>query len=118
MTRRMTQEPHHCGAGIYCCGKCSASLWRHLAAGGLARQEPLLTSGVKTLKAHRDGKGRWRRFPYYYTLLALSEMNVPGVVTEMRYAAGGCEKLLKRSAAADKYANRRRALAERVLARC
>ena len=57
--------------GMYCCGTCSAALWRHLAVGGLAEVKPVrvLAAGIKRLKAHRDGKGRWRVFPFYYTLI-------------------------------------------------
>ena len=31
---------------------------------------------MKMLKAHCDGKARWGRFPFYYTLLALSEIDL------------------------------------------
>ena len=105
--------------GMYCCGKCSASLWRHVAAGGLGRLEMLLDKGVEALKAHRDGKGRWKIFPFYYTLLALSEMDTRSAVAEMRYAAKSCERLVNRKVTKrDKYTTRRRALAEKVLAKC
>ena len=104
--------------GMFCCGKCSAAMWRHLAAGGLTLQEELLADGLRSLKTHRDGAGRWRRFPFHYTLLALSEIDLPAVTNELRYAAPHCERLVKRAAAGDKFAQRRRVLAERVLARC
>lgn len=105
--------------GMYCCGSCSVALWRHLAAGGLDCPERRLAAGLRTLKSYRNGKGRWRVFPYYYTLLALAEIDLPAAVGEMRYAAGGCERVLKRRApAGDRYDRRRRALAEKVLARC
>ena len=110
--------------GYYCCGKCSVSLWRHLAVGGLTRSEQLLAAGMKTLKAHRDGSGRWRVFPFHYTLLALTEIALPGMLpgagarSEMRYAAPVCERLLKRSSKANVYDRRHRMLAERVLAQC
>lgn len=104
--------------GIYCCGKCSVALWRHLAVGGLEHSERRLAAGLKTLKAHRDGSGRWKVFPFHYTLLALSEIDLPTAVKEMRYAAQVCERILKRSAGIDKFAGRRRVLAERILDRC
>ena len=104
--------------GIYCCGKCSASLWRHLLAGGLDRKERRLADGMRVLKGHRLGNGRWRRFPYYYTLLALAEMESAAAVAEMRYAAPGLERLLKSASRGGKFAERRRVLAERVLGRC
>ena len=106
--------------GMYCCGRCSASLWRHLAVGGLEQvgAERFLAAGVKKLKAFRDGKGRWRVFPFHYTLLALREIDLPAAVKEMRYAAPSLHRVLKRAPAADKYDRRRRVLAERILATC
>lgn len=104
------------GRGTYCCGKCTVSLWRHLAAGGLNRSKRRLADGLAALKRFRDGKGRWRIFPFYYTLLALSETDLPAARSERRYAAGQCDRLLARKPSGDRYARRRRALAERVLA--
>ena len=105
--------------GWYCCGKCSCAMWRHLAVGGLDKTERRLAAAVKALKANRDGQGKWKVFPFYYALLALCEIDLPAAVTEMRYASSACEKLLsRRTARDDKYTQRRRALAERVLARC
>jgi hypothetical protein len=72
---------------------------------------------VRELKLLRTGDGRWRRFPFYYTVLALHEMNVKPALDELRYAAPVLERSLKR-ASGDKYAARRRTLAERVLAKC
>jgi len=107
-------------SGAYCCGKCSVALWRHLAAGGLQNISPerWLEGGVKTLRQYRDHRGRWGRFPFYYTLLALGEMELPSARKELRYAAPICERLLKRAASMDKLAQRRRILAERILAKC
>lgn len=105
--------------GWYCCGKCSCALWRHLAVGGLDKPQRRLAAAVKALKAYRDGKGRWKVFPFYYALLALAEIDLPAARTEMRYVAPTCEKLLsRRGTTKDKYTQRRRALAERVLAMC
>ena len=104
--------------GMYCCGTCTPALWRHLAAGGLKDGEAWLSAGISILKSRRDGKGRWRVFPFYYTLLALSEISLPTAVEEMRYASQACERYLRRSPQDDKYFRRRRALVERVLARC
>jgi hypothetical protein len=49
-------------------------------------------------------------------LLALSEVDGAGAIGEMRYAAAGLERILKRRAGKDRYALRRRAVAERILA--
>lgn len=105
-------------SGMYCCGKCTCSLWRHLAVGGLEDAERRLIAGMKALRLHRDGDGRWRRFPFYYTLLALSEIDLPGAIEEMRYASKVCERYLKRTPKQNKITQRRRLLVERILAQC
>jgi len=105
--------------GEYCCGRCTAALWRHLAVGGLSDADPerWLVAGMKVLTSHRDGDGRWRRFPFYYTLLALSEIDLPSAIKEMRYAAPVCERHLKQSPKDEAIVRRRRLVAERILAR-
>jgi hypothetical protein len=72
---------------------------------------------MEHLKEHRDGRGRWGRFPFYYTLLALTEIPGGPATAEMRYAAPGLERMLKRSGRADGFDRRRRAVAERILGR-
>jgi hypothetical protein len=119
MMGRLPSSPDS-ARGMYCCARCSVALWRHLAVGGLeeANPERWLRAGVNSLKQHRTPDGRWRRFPFYYTVLALTEMDMRAAVEELRYAAPVCERLLKRRRSGDVYAERRRVLAERVLERC
>jgi hypothetical protein len=104
-------------SGTYCCGSCSVAYWRHLAAGGLDLQEKRLTNGLKHLRGRRDGKGRWQGFPFYYTLLALNEMELPGAVRELKYAAPACERALQHKPPTSKYDKRRQLLLGRVLDR-
>jgi len=78
--------------GTYCCGTCTCAYWRHLAAGGLDNGQKRLAVGMKVLKSCRDGEGKWKRYPFYYTLLALSELDLPGAVAELRYAGKICER--------------------------
>jgi hypothetical protein len=104
--------------GMYCCATCSCALWRHLSAGGLENGERILTNGLKTLKSFRDGKGRWKKFPFYYTLLVLNEMKLPAARKEIQYAAPACERLLKRKTKKDKINKRRHILAKRILEKC
>jgi hypothetical protein len=105
-------------AGMYCCAKCSCSLWRHLSVGGLEKGEHILAMGMETLSRCRDGNGRWKTFPFYYTLLALSEIGHPLAVEEMRYVAPACERYLKKAPKKDKISQRRRMLVERILEEC
>lgn len=102
--------------GVYCCGKCTVGLWRHLAVGGLDRQEERLKKGVQFLRTRRDGKGGWRAFPFWYTVLLISELDFASAKVELRYAVD----VLKRSLpgrGASPYARRRREIATQVLAR-
>jgi hypothetical protein len=116
---RMTQEESHGKVcGMYCCGTCSVAYWRHVSAGGLDRHEERLNAGMKELRYWRAGEGRWRRFPFYYTLLALGDMDIKPAVDEMRYAAPALERYLKLPRIKGEYARRRRLLFERILAKC
>ena len=104
--------------GTYCCATCSCALWRHLSVGGLENGERILAAGIRTLKSLRDGKGRWKRFPFYYTLLILNEIELPAARKEMQYSAQACERLLKRRMKKDRISRRRYILAERILQKC
>ncbi len=104
--------------GTYCCATCSCALWRHLSAGGLENGERILSAGIRTLKSLRDGKDRWKRFPFYYTLLILNEIELPAARKEMQYSAQACERLLKRRMKKDRISRRRYILAERILQKC
>jgi len=119
--RKAELRERNCGRpwlGQYCCGACSVGLWRHLAVGGLEDGERHLAAGMKALEAHRLGNGRWRRYPFHYTLLVLSEIDARGALAEMRHAAPVLERALRRPPRDDPHDARRRAVAERVLARC
>jgi hypothetical protein len=50
-------------------------------------------------------------------LLALSEIGGEGVVQEIQYAVPRLERMLKRRGRGDRFEIRRRAVAERILAR-
>jgi hypothetical protein len=113
-----TGEPKISCMGIYCCGICSVAYWRHLVVGGLQDSEARLAAGVEALKEHRIGNGRWQRFPFHYALLALSEIDLPSAIEEMRYAAPVCESYLMRKPKDGETAKRRRIVAEKVLAKC
>ena len=103
-------------AGMYCCGICTCAYWRHLAAGGPSRNEERRAAGMKALRAHRLDTGRWRRFPFFYTLLALIEIAPDLAGSELRHAAPVCERYVRTRLADTRYAMRRRWIAQRVLA--
>lgn len=101
--------------GMYCCATCSCALWRHVAVSALARADGCLAAGLKSLRAHRAGEGRWQRFPFYYTLLALTEIDLPDARRELRYAAPACRALLGHAGRGGAYDERRRELLRRAV---
>jgi hypothetical protein len=103
--------------GLYCCGKCSVGLWRNLLAGGLTRHEERLRRGASHLRSMRDGDHKWRRFPFWYTVLALSEMDNAEATAELKYAAPALERAASRAAPPAVHARRRHQLAVRTLNR-
>ncbi len=119
MVQRLAElESRGYSAGMYCCRRCSVALWRHLAAGGLAHGERRLAAGMGVLRSSRGDNGRWRTFPFYYTLFALNDIKLRSALEELRFAAPALERALTRAPKADSFDQRRRTLAERVLARC
>jgi hypothetical protein len=112
---RAAEDPRNTNPGLYCCGKCSVGLWRNLLAGGLNRQEERLRRGALHLRSMRVGEHRWRKFPFWYTVLALSEMDSAEARTELKYAAPALERAASRAVPAALYARRRHELAVRAL---
>jgi hypothetical protein len=103
--------------GKFCCGKCSVGMWRNLLSGGLDRREERLRRGALYLRTMRKGQSAWSKFPFWYTVLALVDMDVPEATRELRYAAPVLERAAKRSPGASKYAQRRHEIADRAMAR-
>ena len=103
--------------GLFCCGKCSVGLWRNLLAGGLDRGEERLQRGALHLRSVRDDEHGWRKFPFWYTVLALSEMDSAAARAELEHAAPALERTANRLAPPGVYAQRRRQLAARALGR-
>lgn len=101
--------------GTFCCGPCTVSLWRHMAVGGLGDYARYLDEGVGVLMSQRDGAGAWRRFPFYYTLLALSEVDTPNSRRAVSYALPECERRLHTIRRNTPFGTRRYRLLSRIL---
>jgi len=112
---RAAENPRNGNPGLYCCGKCSVGLWRNILAGGLDRHEERLRRGARHLRSMRDGAHQWRRFPFWYTVLALSEMDHADARIELKYAAPTLEREASRAKPSSVYARRRHELAVRTL---
>ena len=104
-------------AGVYCCGKCTVGLWRNILAGGLDRKDIRLRLGVAKLRSMRDGTGEWRSFPFWYTVLALAEMDGDEARGELRYASARLRAEAKRATGSSPFASRRNALARAAVER-
>jgi hypothetical protein len=82
------------GMGMYCCGNCTVAYWRALTTHWIADSEERLEMGMKDLKNERQA-GKWRRFPFYYTVLCLSELGKNIAGEEIRYIQPSCERAIK-----------------------
>lgn len=114
---RAAEDPRRTNPGLFCCGKCSVGLWRNLLAGGLDRQEERLQRGASHLRSMRKGASEWRTFPFWYTVLALSEMDNAAAKGELQYAAPELNRVASRPVPSSPYVRRRHALAVRTLSR-
>ena len=112
---RAAEDPRRQNPGLFCCGKCSVGLWRNLLAGGLNRQEERLQRGASHLRSMRDDEHGWRKFPFWYTVLALSEMESREARAELTHAAPALERAASRAVPSALYARRRHELATRTL---
>lgn len=101
--------------GTFCCAACTIGLWRYLNAGGLPKYQEHISGGIMSLHSNRDEAGKWGRFPFYYTLLALSEIDDPLATKEINYALPACERALKRIKPEGNFPKRKRELLLRIL---
>lgn len=101
---------------VYCCGTCTPAYWRNLATGLFPKAEERLTDGMKQLGELHADDGQWKRFPFYFTCLALTEIAPALSQGEIRHAATRWERILPRlSRSTTAYDIRRAELGRRVL---
>ena len=62
----------------------------------------ILEKGLKRIRKARTSDGRWHGFPFYYTLLTLSEIDLPSAKAELRHASKAAERLRKRYSGDDR----------------
>jgi len=103
--------------GMYCCYSCSVAGWRALGAAHVPQAERLLDAGLALLRDSRVSTGRWAKFPFWYTVLALSDLESPAAREELRHAATALERALAARPRTDPASRRRRLLARRALER-
>lgn len=101
--------------GSWCCYKCTISFLRTLAVVKPNIWDRTLEKGLNRIKKARTTDGRWHGFPFYYTLLTLSEMDTPSARAELRHASKIAERLLKRYHGDDRLSRFRRLALEATL---
>ncbi len=102
-------------SGFYCCHKCTAAFLRTLAAAKPDNWDRILEQGVDKIREARTSDGRWHGFPFYYTLLTLSEIGIPSSTMELRYARKVAERLLGRYQKEDRTSRFRKLALESTL---
>jgi hypothetical protein len=86
--------------GYYCCPGCTVARWRSLCAGQPTGWQDVIVAGLRRLAdtpLRDDGTwgGRSRGYPFYYTLLALSELPFEDVEAERRRVQPAAEAHLQ-----------------------
>jgi hypothetical protein len=102
------------GMGMYCCGNCTVAYWRALTTHWIADAEARLEMGMQDLKYARQA-GKWRRFPFYYTVLCLTELERDIAREEIRYIQPACERSLKFLRANDAHHHQKSAILTKIL---
>ncbi len=102
--------------GMFCCGKCSNAYWRGLLSGSLDKADTRLRRGLEILKSLRDGKGKWKRFPFYNTIWVLHDINTKASKEELQYVTPLLERYISRRVTATSlYYDRRSQIIQNIL---
>jgi hypothetical protein len=99
------------------CKTLTIAYLRYLAADKSQDSQPAINPLLTQLSEYRDGKGKWRGFPFFYTLLMLTELSDSQSSQELQYSAPICEKHQKQSWPADPHSNRRQEIITRAQSR-
>jgi len=91
----MRDHEHYAATGTFCCGRCTVAFWHHYWTGDFENKEESLVKGLEVLKSERDGSGKWRRFPFYYTVYVLKDIDLPKARNELAYTRPLMERYLK-----------------------
>jgi hypothetical protein len=103
-------------SGSYCCHTCTMSFLRTLSVVKPDKVDEIVEKGLNKIRKERTSDGRWHGFPFYYTLLTLSEIDTASAHAELRYASKKAEMLLKRYQNDDRVSRFRRLTLEKMLA--
>ncbi|MBS7615034.1 hypothetical protein KEJ18_04810 [Candidatus Bathyarchaeota archaeon] len=82
--------------GTFCCYNCTIAFLRTLTAAKVGNWSETLYKEIGKIRKKRTSNGRWHGFPFFYTLLALSEIDVPSAKDELQHASNAAKKLIKK----------------------
>jgi len=89
-------------SGRYCCYNCTIAFLRTLAVTKTNARDEILEKGLDKIKKAQLSDGQWHGFPFYYTLLFLSELDSPEAENELKHAKKAAERLLKYYSGSDR----------------
>jgi len=104
----------HCAIGE--CAHSAISYMRLLAAIGNPENQAWIDAELATIRAHRLPTGRWKRFPFYYTLLVLLDLPGDASRAELNHAVPACHRVRNRMDPPQSARARRSDIVGRVLA--
>ncbi len=99
------------------CKSISIAYARYLVSCRHNDSEKRTNSFLTQLADHRDGKGKWNGFPYFYTLLMLCELDDSLAAPELQYAISASPKQSQSMSSADPFSLRRQAILARAFSR-
>jgi hypothetical protein len=118
---RAEQRMHASCYSKFCAkGECKAisvAYMRYLACFVHIDTDLKLSHFLENLGSFRDGKGKWRGFPFFYTLLMLTELDNAVASQELEYAVPACKRWSHQVDAPDHFSKRRQLIINNVLSR-
>ena len=115
-TAWMQAAPDFIQSGTYCCGRCTLAFWRHIWVGNFENKEARIVRGLQVMKESRLGDGKWSRFPFFYAVYTLLDLELDPAIEELRYAQDALENYSRRTREGA-YTRRRNTIIEKALER-
>jgi hypothetical protein len=84
-------------SGTYCCGRCTLAFWRNFWVGNFENKEALIIKGLQSMKGYRLDDGKWHRFPFFYAVYALVDLDLEPAYAELKYALPVMEQYIKKT---------------------
>lgn len=91
----MQDEPGFLQSGTFCCGRCTLAFWRHARVGYFKDIEKHITTGMQMMKDHRKQGGEWSRFPFFYAVYTLMDLDLDPAYNELKHALPVMERYVK-----------------------